>query len=213
MSIISKFTSYINKKNQIQHTNITNTFTKHGIFQVKIYIHNNQEYLVILSKNFYDLKVPIFYIHNDQHECDSLDEFCGCSYPISVALKMIHNDGGFILYSSRDSNNIDTLLQEINSDKRQLQQKVMTGTNLKSALKGYKGDYLTIDFILKDLKVSHLQLVSDNQNIMFIIQQRGIQIINHTPTISFSYGDSNYDTQSETSKALNAITFEYSNDK
>lgn len=213
MSVFSQMISFINKKSQIQHTKITNIFTRYGIFQAKMYKHNDQEYLAIMSKNFFDTNAPIFYIHSDEHECNSLDEFCGCNYPISVAMKMIHKDGGLILYSSRDSKDIDALLQEVNTKKLQSQHDVMVGTNFKSALKGYRGEYLTIDFILKDLKLSKMQLVSDNPNIIFIIQQREIQIINQAPVISFSYGDSQPTKENETLEALNAINFEYPHSK
>lgn len=211
MSIFSKLLGLINEKTQIQHRNITSILTKHGMFRIKMYKHNHQDYLAIMSQNFFDVEAPIFYIHSDKHECNSLDEFCGCSYPISVALNMINKDGGLILYSSRDTRDIDALLQEVNTKKLQSQGEIMRATNLSSALKGYKGEYLTIDFILKDLKLSTIQLVSDNPNIMFIMQQRGVQVINQTPTISFSYGENKPYGVNEAIEAEKAIPFEYNN--
>lgn len=209
MGFINKFIGSLSKKNQIKYTKTTKTLTKHGMFKVKIYEHNQQEYLVIMSQNFSSVDNPIFYIHSDEHECDALDQFCDCSYPISVALKMIHKDGGFILYSSYDAQDIDRLLQEINAKKLQADNKVMIGTNIRSALKGYKGEYLTIDFILKDLGLSKVQLVSDNPNIIFIVQQRGINIDKQAPSISFTYGDTYPQKSNEILDAINAIEFKY----
>ena len=209
MSFISKLASLINEKNQIQYLNIDKLLTQYGMFQAKIYKHNKQEYLVIMNLKFFETKAPIFYIHSDAHACNALDEFCDCHYPISVALKMIHQDGGLILYSSQDSQNIDRLLQEIHAKKLQSPSQVMIGTNIKSALKGYRGEFLTIDFILKNLKISNLQLVSDNPKIIFIIKQRGINIVNYTPTISFNYGDNKPYSNNETIEAAKTIPFEY----
>lgn len=213
MSVFSSLIGLVNEKSQIKFTTVIKVFTKHGMFQAKMYKHNKQEYLVIMSQNFFDTKVPIFYIHTDEHECNSLEEFCGCSYPISVALQMIYQDGGFILYSSRDLKDIDTLLSEINVKKLSSESKIRTGTNLKSAFKGYRGEYLTIDFILKDLGLSEVQLVSDNQNIMFIIEQQGIKIVKQEASISFGYGDNKTYGTNETIERAKAISFEYPNEK
>lgn len=212
MGSISKLISFINKETQIIHTSLINIFTKNGMFQIKMYKHNKQEYLVIMSQNFFEVKAPIFYIHTDEHECDSLEDFCGCSYPISVALKMIHKEGGFILYSSRDIGAIDALLREINAKKLSPKDKTTIGTNFKSAFKGYRGEYLTIDFILKDLSLSNIQLVSDNPNIIYIIEQQGIKIAKQISTISFEYGDDKQYPVNETIEAAKAISFEYGND-
>jgi len=212
MGIISNLIGLVNEKSKIKYTTPVKILTKHGMFQAKMYRHSNQEYLVIMSLNFFDTKAPIFYIHTDEHECDSLEEFCGCSYPISVALKMIYKDGGFILYSSRDLKDIDILLSEINVKRLSFENKIITGTNLKSALKGYRGEYLTIDYILKDLGLSHVQLVSDNPNIMFIIKQLGIKVVNQVSSIAFGYGNNEAYSANETIEAAKAISFTYTDD-
>lgn len=211
MGVISKFVGLVNKKSQIQHTGLIKILTKHGMFQAKMYKHKDQEYLVILSLNFFKTKAPIFYIHTDEHECDSLEDFCGCSYPISVALKMIHKDGGLILYASRDHKDIDALLHVINVKKLSADNTITTDTNIKSALKGYRGEYLTIDFIIKNLKMSNVQLISNNPTIIFIMQQRGINIVNQASAISFGYGDNKPYSVNEIIEAAKAITFDYGN--
>ena len=213
MGVMSKIINIISKKNEIKHTNTKTTLTRHGVFETKRYKHKDQEYLAILSKNFFDVIAPIFYIHGNTHDCDALGDFCGCSYPISVALKMIHREGGLILYSSRELGDITRLLEEINAKELHYKHEVMIGENFMGLLKGYKQQELVVDFILKDLKLSNIQLVSDNANIIFIIQQRGIQIMNQTPAISFMYGDTKRNNESETLKSINEITFEYDKTK
>jgi len=188
MGIITKLIKYIDEKTVVEYTEPVDTLTKYGMFKFKTYKYKKQNYLVILSQNFFDVKTPIFYIHSNEHECNSIDEFCGCNYPIGIALKMIHKDGGLILYSNSDDKGIDVLLSEINVRKLQLQNEVLRGRNFKPAILGYKAEYLTIDFILKELKLSNIQLVSDNPNIIFIVERLGIEIIKQAYTISFDYG-------------------------
>ena len=65
MGIISSLMGLLNEKSQIKYTTATEVLTKHGMFQSKMYKHNRQEYLVIMSQNFFDTKAPIFYIHTD----------------------------------------------------------------------------------------------------------------------------------------------------
>lgn len=188
MGMIDKLIALVNKKNQIMHSKITKIFTKYGVYQAKMYKHDNQEYLTIMSHNFFDVKSPILYIHSDTHECNPLDEQCHCNNQLDAALKMIREDGGLVIYSSSDGRDIDALLREINTRKLQPENEVMIGTNLKSALKGYRGEYLTLDFIFKDLSLASVQLVTNNPNIIFIIEQLGIEITKHSPSVSFGYG-------------------------
>ena len=155
------------------------------------------------------IKNPILYIHSDTHQCNISDEHCGCNNQMDVALSTISKDGGLVIFTSKDAKAIDILLRDMNTRKLESQNKVMIGVNFKYFLKGYKGEYLTLDFILKDLKLSIVQLITDNQNIMFIVETLGIKVTKQTPLISFSYGESKAYSSNETIEAAKAISFEY----
>jgi hypothetical protein len=73
MGLISKLVSLVNENSQIKHTDLTNILTKYGMFQAKMYKHNQREYLVILSNNFFECSAPIFYIHSDCRHPQKLD--------------------------------------------------------------------------------------------------------------------------------------------
>lgn len=212
MGILKRVIDVVSQNSQIEHTKIKNIFTKYGMFQAKMYTNNNQEYLAIMSLNFFNVQSPILYIHSDTHKCNPLDEQCGCNNQVDVALITISKEGGLLIYTSIDGSDIDKLLAELNTRSLESQNETMLGTNFQSALKGYRGEYIALDFIFKDLKLSSIQLVSDNPNIIFIVEQRGITISRQTSMISYSYGETLFASAQETIEEAKAISFTYSND-
>ena len=212
MGIIKRVIGIISQNSHVRHTNIKNIFTKYGLYQAKMYMNNEQEYLAIMSLNFFLIDNPILYIHSDSHQCNPLDEACGCTNEVDVALRTISKEGGLFIYTSKNGSDIDNFLHEIKTQAMESENITMLGTNYKSALKGYRGEYIALDFILKDLKFSTLQLVSDNANVRFIIEQRGIYISRQTSTIAYTYGDSTVDSEQKVIDEAKAISFKYSND-
>ena len=216
MGMLKKLVTSISKSSQIKHSKIKNIFTKYGIFQAKLYINNGQEYLVIMSSGFSSLENPILYVHSDDiHECNSFDEQCGCTPQgdITFILNTISKEGGVIIYTSQDNKNIDKLLSQLNTRSLESQNKMMRSTNYASVFKGYRGKYLALDFILKDLQMSSVQLITDNPNVIFIVEQLEITISKQSPLISYSYGDNNSNATNEIIEQATAISFQYSNNQ
>ena len=209
MGLIQKLIASVCNRCQIEHTNVESIFTKYGMCLVNMYMYNQQEYLVIMSKNFFDLKTPILYIHSDTHQCNPLSGLCSCNNQVDVAIAPIIKDGGILIYCSIDSTGIDNMLRKINIEKKELPSEVLKGTNLKSALKGYRGEFLTIDFILKNLSLSNVELVTNNPSIIYIVEQLGITITELVPSISFVYGNAQSSSANETIEAAKAISFTY----
>jgi GTP cyclohydrolase II len=108
---------------------------------------------------------------------------------MDIALKLLRKEGGVVIYYSQDMKNIDGLLQEINARKLETKGDVMTKTRVTSTLKSYIREYQTIGFILKDLNLSSIKLVTHDTNIVEVAQQLGIDIIKLAPTITFDYGE------------------------
>lgn len=211
MSIIQRLIGLVCENSQIKHTKIKKIFTRYGMYQAKMYVHNQQEYIALMSQNFFKVKNPILYIHSDTHQCNPFDGECGCNNQMDLALATISKDPGLIIYTSKNPKDIDELLQKIQTHKLASQNKVMFGINFKYFSKAYKGEYLTLDFILKDLKLSMIQLVTDNPNILFIVEQLGIKVSKQTPLISFAYGETKLYGSHETIEAAKSISFEYNN--
>jgi len=209
MNILKKIIGAVSKNSQVEHTKIKNIFTKYGIYQAKMYTNNNQEYLAIMSPNFFNLDNPILYIHSDTHQCDPLDEQCGCNNHVDLALTTISREGGLLIYTSKENADIDNLLYKLNTRALESQNTIMFGRNYKSALKGYRGEYIALDFILKDLKLSQVQLITESPNVIYIVEQLGIIISRQSPFISYSYGNSALNNTNETIEQAKAIAFNY----
>lgn len=177
-------------KNLIRHSRVKSIFTKYGIFKAKIYKDGHHEYLVIMSRNFVELDIPIVYIYNESHVCDTLDdEMCYCNHQIDVALKMIRKDGGAIVYYSGDVRNIDGLLQEINVRKLEETDDAMIKTKVKANLNTYKREYRSIGFIFNDLNLSSIKLVTHDINVVHVAGLTDIEIVKRASVISFDYGE------------------------
>lgn len=190
MSIISDLAHFFYGKNLIRHSQIKNIFTKYGIFQAKVYKDGQQEYLVIMSRDLFELKTPIVYIYNETHVCDPMDdEMCYCNHQIDVALKMIRKEGGAIVYYSADVRNIDGLLQELKVRKLQAKDDAMMKTKVKPELKMYKREHQSIGFILSDLHLSSIKLITHDINVVHVAGQLGLKIVKRASVISFDYGE------------------------
>ena len=209
MTIFNLLSALVPQYSQIRHTKIKNIFTKHGLFQAKVYINNNQEYLSIMSLNCFEVEEPIIYIHSDTHQCDPLDQECGCHHQIDLALPTLSKEGGLLIYTSEQKEDIDILLNKLNTRASKTDSKITLSTNYRSALKGYRGANLTFDFILKELKLSKVQLVTNNPNVTDIVEQLGINVSRRTPMISYRYGDSVQSSGSDVLEQAMAIDFNY----
>ncbi|MDX1295867.1 MAG: hypothetical protein R3302_06360, partial [Sulfurimonadaceae bacterium] len=161
MGILRKLAGLIFNRNPVTHSRVTTVSTRYGIFKVKAYKDAEQEYLAIMSRNFFDLNEPIVYLHSEFHLCDPNDDHsCHCNNQMDMALKMIYKEGGLVMYHSQDGRNIDGLLQEMNARKVQGEKNAMAKTNAKLGLTAFERKYHTLGFILRDLDLSTMRLVS-----------------------------------------------------
>lgn len=186
--MIRKLANLFNTKNKITHSDITAVFTRFGRYKIKAYSDDKEEYLAIMSENFFNLDEPIVYIHSDAHTCFSnSDETYFFTNKMEVALKMIHKFGGLIIYYSGEERSIDGLLQELNTRKLESDKNVIytNNINLDERLEIV---YPSMAFMLQDLKLSNIKLISNNFNIIHDIKQLGIRIIKHETSVSFKYG-------------------------
>ncbi|CAA6804784.1 MAG: Unknown protein [uncultured Sulfurovum sp.] len=190
MGMMRELIHYFFQKDLIRHSNKKKILTKYGIFQAKIYKDGQHEFLVIMSRDFFELETPIVYSYSESHNCDTADhEMCYCNHQIDAALKMIHNEGGAIVYYSQDVRNIDGLLQELNVRALDSMDEVMTKATVKQDLKTYEKEFQSIGFIFKDLSLSRIKLITHDINLVHISQKLGIKIIKRVTFIQFDYGE------------------------
>ncbi|MBD3792210.1 MAG: hypothetical protein IE918_08710 [Campylobacterales bacterium] len=189
MGMIEKLFSLVYEREPILYSGVITLPTRYGMYQIKVYRDGHYEYLAIMSTNFSDLIEPIVYIHSESHTCDPhKHQICYCGNQMEMALKMICKEGGLVIFHCQESSDIDTLLAAMKAYKPKLETGDMTESEVKPGLRTFGRVSHTLGFILKDLNLSAMRLVSDNPADADIAQQIGIEITKSASSISFWYG-------------------------
>lgn len=193
MKVISYIKSFFSKKTVISSSRMTPVYTKYGLFQIIAYKNKDQECLAITSNRFSNLATHIVYIHSDAqvhiHAHTAEDYGCYCDNQLEIMLKMIRKEGGVALYLSKNPNNIDGLLRELQV--RKLQENVNTKNHTTVALDLYADDeaYQTIDFIFRDLHLKKIYLVAADAKIIDIAKELGIEVVKRVSAVGIVYAD------------------------
>ena len=163
---------------------IANLPTRYGNFLVKAYKDDCQEHLAIMSQNFSTLKNPLVRIHSECLTGDAIGSLkCDCNNQLDLALELISQKGGLVIYHRQEGRNIG-LVNKINAYKLQDEGYDTIEANLKLGFKEDERDYSAIEYILKDLKVSQLKLITNNPTKIDFIQNIGIEISQRIPAIT-----------------------------
>ena len=182
------FTSYFDDSSRytppLVTSDIANLPAKHGTFKVKAYKDGCQEHLAVMSKNFHELDNPIVRIHS---ECLTGDAFsslkCDCNNQLGLALELISKEGGLVIYHRQEGRNIG-LVNKINAYKLQDEGHNTVEANLKLGFKEDERDYSAVGFILKDLNISKMRLVTNNPKKIAFVEELGIEITQRIPAIT-----------------------------
>lgn len=189
MSIIEKLTGFLNLNSKVVCSNITNISSRFGMFQIQAYKDGEDEYLVIMSREFFNIEVPIVYIHSNYHIHNNPNSNVRyATNGINSTLKMISSQGGLIVFHSKDLRDIDELLQKIGARKLEDEQNKMTKVNIPLSLKVYGREYQILGTILKNLKLPIINLISHDINLTIVIEKLGIEIYQRAEAVAYNYG-------------------------
>jgi len=151
--------------------------TKYGDFNIKSYKENNQEHMIIMSKDIEDIETPIVRIHS---ECLTGDTFgslkCDCQEQLVFALKIIAKNGGMIIYHRQEGRNIG-LLNKINAYSLQDQGHDTVEANLKLGFKEDERTYDIIKVIFEDLNIKKIKLITNNPDKVNIVESFGVEVV------------------------------------
>jgi GTP cyclohydrolase II len=180
------FRSYLNKENKknIVSSKIANLPTKYGTFDIKAYKDGSQEHLAIISKNFSEIEIPIVRIHSECLTGDAIGSLkCDCNNQLDLALELISAQGGLVIYHRQEGRNIG-LVNKINAYNLQDQGFNTVEANLKLGFKEDERDYKAVEYILKDLGLKKMKLITNNPRKINFFENSGIEIVERIPAIT-----------------------------
>ena len=179
------YRSYFSDTNSaITQSVIANLPTKYGNFDIKAYKDGSQEHLAIMSKNFSDIEIPMVRIHSECLTGDTIGSLkCDCSNQLGLALELISAQGGLVIYHRQEGRNIG-LVNKINAYNLQDQGYNTIDANLKLGFKDDERDYGAVGFILKDLNLKSIKLITNNPKKIKFVEDCGIKIDERIPAIT-----------------------------
>lgn len=169
---------------KIEKSNEAKLPTKYGNFTIKVYKHNDQEHLVLMSENFYDLKTPNVRIHS---ECLTGDTFgslkCDCQNQLDQAIQFIAKEGGMIIYHRQEGRNIG-LLNKVNAYALQDKGRNTIEANKELGFEEDERDYSVVKEIFDDLDLKDIRLITNNPAKIAYIESLGVNILARVPSIT-----------------------------
>ncbi|MGC9350406.1 MAG: GTP cyclohydrolase II [Sulfurovum sp.] len=172
------------KVQEIEESGIANLPTRHGRFKIKAYKDGSQEHLAIMSEDFDTLNDPIVRIHSECLTGDALGSLkCDCNNQLNLALELIAKEGGLVIYHRQEGRNIG-LLNKVNAYSLQDEGFNTVEANLKLGFKADERDYGAVGYILKDLGVTEMRLVTNNPRKIAFVESLGIDVIQRIPAIT-----------------------------
>ena len=172
-----------NKQTIIQ-SKIANLPTKYGTFDIKAYKDGSQEHLAIMSKDFSNIEIPMVRIHSECLTGDAIGSLkCDCNNQLDLALELISAQGGLVIYHRQEGRNIG-LVNKVNAYNLQDQGFNTVEANLKLGFKEDERDYSAVAYILDDLDITKMRLITNNPKKISFFEKSGIEIVERIPAIT-----------------------------
>lgn len=165
-------------------SNEANLPTKYGKFKIKAYKDGPQEHLAIMSLDFFELESPLVRIHSECLTGDTLGSLkCDCNNQLHLSLELIAKHGGLVIYHRQEGRNIG-LLNKINAYSLQDKGFNTIEANLQLGFKEDEREYSAVEFILKDLDVKKVRIITNNPQKIDFLELSGMEIIERIPAIT-----------------------------
>lgn len=180
------FRSYLNENDErkIVESKVANLPSKYGKFDVKAYKDGCQEHLAIMSKDLLSIDTPLVRVHSECLTGDAIGSLkCDCNSQLDLALQLISKEGGLVIYHRQEGRNIG-LVNKINAYNLQDQGFNTVEANLKLGFKEDERDYNVVEYILKDLGLKKIRIITNNPRKLDFFEKSGIEIVERIPAIT-----------------------------
>jgi GTP cyclohydrolase II len=188
MGILQRLFAKFNKKERLKSSPSIQIFTKYGPCRAKMLRHRENEYLLLWSDLLDGEQVKWGYIYANKHTQHSSNAIgCDCNDQVDIALKMMMQEQGFIIYSSSDVLDIEKCLHKISA--RGLVTTKEREAPLEQSMDSFTSEYAVVTYIMQTLDIKKVHLVSSDPGIALHIQRYGVELVEWASVISFDYGD------------------------
>jgi GTP cyclohydrolase II len=137
-----------------------------------------------MSQDFFTLDNPLVRIHSECLTGDALGSLkCDCNNQLNLALELIANQGGLVIYHRQEGRNIG-LLNKVNAYKLQDEGFNTIEANHQLGFEADERDYRVVGFIFKDLNITHVKLITNNPTKISYIETLGVTITQRIPAIT-----------------------------
>lgn len=180
-------------------SNIAKLPTKYGNFKIKAYKDGIQEHIAVMSKDFQNIKIPFVRVHSECLTGDTLGSLkCDCQSQLDLALKFIAKYGGLVIYHRQEGRNIG-LVNKVNAYALQDKGRNTIEANEELGFKDDERDYRIVEYILNDLNIKKLKLITNNPKKIEYIESLGVDIVERIPAITNSnkYNENYINTKKE----------------
>jgi len=165
-------------------SNIANLPTEYGHFQIKAYQDGTQEHLAIFSTNLHKLTTPNVRIHSECLTGDTLGSLkCDCHNQLHLALEYISKNSGLVIYHRQEGRNIG-LVNKVNAYHLQDQGYNTVEANEKLGFRADERDYRAIKYILDDLSIETINIITNNPKKIEFLESNGITIAKRIEAIT-----------------------------
>ncbi|MEA2027746.1 MAG: GTP cyclohydrolase II [Campylobacterota bacterium] len=165
-------------------SNVANLPTQYGNFQIKAYQDGMQEHLAIFSTNLPELQTPNVRIHSECLTGDALGSLkCDCHNQLHLALEYIKHHSGLVIYHRQEGRNIG-LVNKVNAYHLQDQGYNTVEANEKLGFQADERDYRAVKYILDDLSIDTINIITNNPKKIEFLESNGITIAKRIEAIT-----------------------------
>ena len=153
--------------------------TKYADFDVHVFVHNNQEHLVLTKGEFLKDDTILTRIHSECLTGDGLFSLrCDCGPQLELAMQEIgKNEKGMLIYLRQEGRGIG-LVEKIKAYELQDQGVDTFDANIQLGHPADNRDYGMLEDVFKYFAITNIDLMTNNPDKVSAIEKAGISINN-----------------------------------